>query len=182
MKNWKTDKVVLRAVRSSDLENYFLNGEQIDTESQRSGDRMTAPYGDEIMKKRVADLSNRMPSTEDNYFIIENLLGDVVGNINVHSCSMVDGTFEYGLGIRPKHRGSGYAKDAIKLVLDFYFNELRYQKCNVRVYDYNIESIRLHESLGYILEGRLRRSFYGKGQFHDIMCFGMTKEEFADLQ
>jgi RimJ/RimL family protein N-acetyltransferase len=176
--NWKTDKIKLRAVKLSDYENYFNNGEHIDTEGQRASDRMMSPFGDEIAKKRVEELSNEMPGIEDNFYIIEDNSGSPVGNINTHSCSRVDGTFEYGLGVRRKHRGLGYASDAIKLVLAFYFKELNYQKCNVKVYSYNIESINLHKKLGFSEEGRIRRSFFGNGEYHDIICMGLLREEF----
>ena len=40
-------------------------------------------------------------------------------------------------------------------------------------------SIRLHEKLGFQLEGRLRRMIYTNGQFFDELLFGLTAEEFA---
>ncbi|MCK8061594.1 MULTISPECIES: GNAT family N-acetyltransferase [unclassified Fusibacter] len=179
--DWKTDLVSLRAVRSSDFLEYFNNGEAIDTEAQRSGDRMKSPIGEDMVKKRVEDLSNQIPGEEDNFYIIEDIFLNPVGNINTHSCSRTDGTFEYGLGIRKKHRGLGYASDAVRLVLDFYFNELNYQKCNVKIYSYNTESINLHLKLGFVEEGRIRRSFFGKGAYHDIICMGLLREEFERI-
>lgn len=50
------------------------------------------------------------------------------------------------------HWRRGYASDAICIVLRYYFEELRYQKCTVSVYDFNESSLRLHEWLGFQVE------------------------------
>jgi RimJ/RimL family protein N-acetyltransferase len=104
--------------------------------------------------------------------------GPFVGTINTHTCDRRCGTFRYGLGILPQHQRKGYASEAIRLVLRYFFEERRYQKVNADVYSFNEPSIRLHESLGFVLEGRLRRVNFTQGQYHDALMFGMTKEEF----
>jgi RimJ/RimL family protein N-acetyltransferase len=40
--------------------------------------------------------------------------------------------------------------------------------------------MRLHESLGFQVEGRLRRMVYTDGGFHDEVVYGMTVEEFRE--
>ena len=112
-------------------------------------------------------------------FQIESLAGELVGTINTHSCNLRCGTFNYGLAIRPDQRRKGYASEAIGLVLAYYFGERRYQKVNAEVYSFNQPSIALHERLGFMLEGRLRRMIYTGGVFHDALVYGLTQEEFA---
>jgi RimJ/RimL family protein N-acetyltransferase len=119
------------------------------------------------------------PQDGDNFpFTIETLDGIVAGAIHVHHCNMRCGTFMYGVAILPEHRRKGYAYEAIWLVLRYYFNERRYQKCTAEVYSFNDASARLHEQLGFTLEGRLRRMVYTGGEFHDSLMFGITREEF----
>ena len=72
-------------------------------------------------------------------------------------------------------------EEAIRLVLTYFFQELRYQKCNATVYAFNTSSIKLHESLGFQLEGRIRRNIYTSGQFYDELIYGITREEFEGL-
>jgi len=62
----------------------------------------------------------------------------------------------------------------------YYFHELRYQKATVIVYAFNERSQRLHESLGFALEGRLRGTVYTNGQHYDELYFGLTREEFDE--
>ena len=76
-----------------------------------------------------------------------------------------------------EHRRRGYATEAVQLVLKYYFEELRYQKCLVGVHSNNPASVALHEKLGFVREGTLRRMVYTGGRFHDVHHFGMLKEE-----
>jgi RimJ/RimL family protein N-acetyltransferase len=64
------------------------------------------------------------------------------------------------------------------MVLRYFFEELRYQKVTIHVHSDNTPSARLHERLGFQLEGRLRRTVYTRGQHLDELVFGMTVEEF----
>jgi RimJ/RimL family protein N-acetyltransferase len=87
------------------------------------------------------------------------------------------GVFRYGLSVEREHRRRGYATEAGLLVLKYYFEELRYQKCLVGVHSNNPASIAPHEKLGFVREGTLRRMVYTGGHFHDLHHYGMLKEE-----
>lgn len=106
--------------------------------------------------------------------------GELVGGIATHDCNQRTGVLSYGLHVFGNQRGKGYAKEAICLVLRYYFQELRYQKANVGIYAINEPSIRLHEALGFQLEGRMRRTAYTRGTHVDLLWYGLTVEEFRD--
>lgn len=63
------------------------------------------------------------------------------------------------------------------MVLKYYFEELRYQKVTVPVYGFNEASVALHERLGFVREGTLRRMVYTGGAYYDAHWYGLTKEE-----
>ncbi|MFN8419378.1 MAG: GNAT family protein [Anaerolineae bacterium] len=128
-----------------------------------------------------ADESAPKPPAGENenfQFTIETLSGETAGAIHIHHANRHNGTFMYGIALLPDHRRKGYAAEAIRLVLNYYFNERRYQKCNVEVFGFNPGSARLHETVGFTLEGRLRRMIYSMGAYHDVLCYGITDEEF----
>lgn len=85
---------------------------------------------------------------------------------------------KYAILIRRPYWRRGYASEAIKLVARYYFRELGYQKLAALVYSFNERSLRMHEKLGFVFEGRLRRTILTQGRHYDTICFGMTKEEF----
>mgnify|MGYP001579874367 CR=1 FL=1 len=105
--------------------------------------------------------------------------GEVVGTLNTHDCDPRYGTFSYGLAIYRDQQHKGYASESIRLVLRYFFQELRYQKATVNIYTFNEASIKLHERLGFQHEGCLRRMHYTGGKYHDMRILGLTAEEFS---
>jgi len=174
---WHGEKVRLRAVEASDWE-AFHAFDQSDTEMARMGWQVTFPRSNEHAREWAAKAAAAEPQNDNYRLAIENREGVVVGSINAHDCDARNGTVEYGVGIAAQPRRKGYAREAITLLLNFFFRELRYQKCNVLVYAFNEPSIKLHESLGFQLEGRLRRQVFMHGEYHDGLLYGMTAEEF----
>lgn len=175
---WRGSNVRLRAVEPSDWE-FFLTWEE-DAESARASYFIPFPRSREAAKKWASELALQEPSDHVFRWVIENLVGEPVGTINTQNCDPRNGTFQYGIAIPREHRRKGYATEAIRLVLTYFFHELRYQKVNVSVYAFNEPSLELHRKLGFQEEGRRRRMIFTNGQFHDEIIFGMTAEEFAE--
>ena len=169
--------VRLRAVEASDWEHHY-QWDRSDTDSGRLTDEIWFPSS-AVSAREWAEREAKAGGEGDVFrFQIETLNGELVGSINTHTVNARCGTFMYGISIRPQHRRKGYASEAVRLVLRFYFHERRYQKVNAEVFSFNQPSIGLHERLGFTLEGRLRRMIYTEGQFHDALIYGMTREEF----
>jgi RimJ/RimL family protein N-acetyltransferase len=70
-------------------------------------------------------------------WVIESMKAEAVGSISTHDCNPRNGTFSYGIDVAPEHQRNGYASEAIRLVLKYYFEELRYQKVTVQVHASN---------------------------------------------
>ena len=175
---WDGEKVRLRSVETRDAGSFFKWASDYDDEADRFCDEIHFPSSYDSMMARVESLSKRGPHNDEFMWIIDNKEGISVGCINTFSCNKRAGTFKYGLGISRDYWGNGYAKDAIKIVLKYYFRELRYQKVTVFIYSFNDRSIKLHESLGFKYEGRIRRAIYTNGDYYDEIIYGMTCEEF----
>ncbi|RPI29658.1 MAG: N-acetyltransferase [Chloroflexota bacterium] len=174
---WQGNKVRLRAFEAADWETFFQIDQ--DTEIARLCYFIPFPRSPEASQKWAAEAAMAKPVGDEFCFVIETLEGEPVGTINTHHCDARSGTFQYGLGIHRDHWRKGYAREAIYLVLRYFFSELRYQKVNAPVYAFNQASIQLHERLGFKEEGRLRRMIFTGGEYHDEIMFGMTLEEFA---
>ncbi len=169
-------QVRLRAYEPTD-EVVFRHWDRADTDIGRALYEITFPSPplDEV-GARAREIK---PHEGENFpFTIETLDGVVVGAIHIHHANVRCGTFMYGISVFPDYQRKGYASEAIRLALRYYFDERRYQKCTVETYSFNEASIRLHERVGFTLEGRLRRMIYSEGKFHDVLCYGMTSEEF----
>jgi RimJ/RimL family protein N-acetyltransferase len=136
------------------------------------------PRSTEAKRQHVEKLSQTTAEQDVFRFQIETLAGELVGTINTHGCDPRVGAFSYGLGIAAAHRRCGYASEAIRLVLRYFFDELRYQKVTVHIYGFNEASIRLHERIGFQREGCMRRVGFTNGKHFDVLIYGLTVEEF----
>lgn len=178
---WQGKLVRLRAIEPDDAEHFYhLN---LERDVDRSLFMVYPPSSLASQRAWVEKAAREGFGDNQSFrFQIEELTsGQLVGSIDTHHLDQRVGTFEYGLSVREQYRGHGYAADAILLVLRYYFFELRYQKANPNVYEFNDASIRLHEKLGFQLEGRRRRSAFSNGDFYDVLLYGITIEEFREL-
>jgi RimJ/RimL family protein N-acetyltransferase len=176
---WQGQRVRLRAVEAADWEQFYAWD---DAEVDRAAYWIPFPRSREAVKKWAAELATAEPKDQTFRWVIEDLAGEFVGTLNTHTCEPRHGTFHYGLALRREHWRRGYASEAIRLVLAYYFRELRYQKANVEIYAFNTASLQLHLKLGFREEGRRRRMIYTGGAYHDEVLLGLTAEEFEALE
>lgn len=174
---WRTDLIRLRAYREDDV--LACTRWAQDSARARHLEHIWPPPSPTVLANTVAFRARQSFENSDYSFIIENAQGEPVGSISTFRCDQRTGTFSYGLDIAAEHRRRGYANAAIRLLTRYYFEECRYQKVTVAVHADNAPSVQLHEKLGFVLEGRLRRMVYTGGVFQDELWFGQTAQEFA---
>lgn len=176
---WQGEKTRLRPWRLEDAELRFIS--LLDSPSVALyQDGIELPTSLEAQQEWLEKVAGAKDSDMIR-FAMENLDGITVGWINLHSRDQKNGTFGFGVAVYREYRGNGYAVDAARIILKYAFWEQRYQKCNSMCIHTNQASIRLHEKLGFITEGRIRRTCFYNGMYHDDVLFGMTREEFDDL-
>jgi len=177
---WQGHQIRLRPVEPDDWRQ--IHAWNQDDQVSRLADVVPFPESAEAVRQRIAAASTQEPSNDRFRWVMVADDDHLVGSINSHSCDRRVGSFSFGLALAPHHQGHGYASEAIRLVLRYFFEELGYQKVYVHVYEFNQASRTLHERLGFIQEGRLRRMNFTAGQHWDVLVYGMTREEFAAEQ
>jgi RimJ/RimL family protein N-acetyltransferase len=173
---WQGERVRLRDVEPDGWRHFFTWNE--DTHFAQITGNITFPESQAGVKKWVTELSTAEVKNDEFRWVTEDRDGEFVGTINTHTCDPRNGTFQYGVAVRREHWRQGYAIEAIHLVLGYFFQELRYQKANVHIDDFNESSISLHQRLGFREEGRLRRMGHTEGRYYDWILMGLTREEF----
>ena len=175
MNFWQGRLVRLRGAEPSDAEAFARWN--LDSETARDLDFVWPPVSLAFVRRDLEELSLKKLDADAFTWVVESAGGEAVGCISTHHCDQRCGVFRYGLSVAREHRRRGYATEAVLLVLKYYFEELRYQKCLVGVHSNNPESAGLHERLGFVREGTLRRMVFTGGRFHDLHQYGMLKEE-----
>lgn len=180
MNSWEGDLVRLRGFEARDAED--LAARYLDAESVWLGGLMRPPQTVEAERHGVEQRANQPPAGDDANFAIETLAGAFAGTIGTRNANHRHGTFDYGIDIVREHRGKGYGNDALRLLLHYFFDELRYVKANGQVFAYNEPSQRFHERFGFQLEGRIRDGWHSAGEQHDILWYGITAAEFGERE
>jgi RimJ/RimL family protein N-acetyltransferase len=173
---WEGQLVRLRAIEPKDLDAFVAA--DADVEGARSGWRMFPPRPRSAALQWIESQTN--DGDEFRLAVVNRSQDEVVGTINTHTCNPVDGTCSYGITIFPWHRRQGYAAEAIRLTLHYLFRDRRYQKCTVEVLDDNDASLALHKTLGFQIEGRIRRARFVDGGYRDAIILGITADELRD--
>ncbi|WP_291634364.1 GNAT family protein, partial [Clostridium sp.] len=80
------------------------------------------------------------------------------------------------------NRGRGYAKEALRLTIDFGFEELNLHRIELTVLEYNEPAIKLYERLGFKREGVYREFIHRDGKRYDMYLYGMLRPEWDSMQ
>ena len=176
---WQGKKVKLRALELSDLAFFFALSQ--DTERTRLLDWLTPPTSKAALEDWLGDKAKQEMQNFEYQWMIDTLEGQTVGSIATHTCNSRTGTFSYALDVAREFQRQGFATEAINLVLEYYFQELRFQKVTVSAASNNEASIALHKQLGFKHEGTHRRMVFSNGAYYDSEWFGLTVEEFLNL-
>ncbi|WP_078554426.1 GNAT family N-acetyltransferase [Bacillus alkalicellulosilyticus] len=177
---WSGKKVRLRPILASDWEKFHQN--DFDSQGARLCDVIYFPRSEEGTKSWASNRESEYVNGDNVILAIETFDSELVGSINTNSCDARHGTFKYGVAIFREHWRKGYASDAVRIILRYYFEELRYQKSNAYVYSFNTNSIALQEHLGFTQEGKLRNMIFTNGQHYDEYVYGLTKSEYEHLK
>jgi RimJ/RimL family protein N-acetyltransferase len=135
------------------------------------------PFSIREAEKWFKDEEEKNPP-EDYFFAIRTLDGDqLIGFVALAPIySHADAWLAIGIGDRT-HWSQGHGSEAMRLALQYAFDELNLQRVTLGVFAYNQRAIRTYEKAGFKCEGTLRQSLCREGQRHDEMMMGILRDE-----
>ncbi len=174
---WQGEKIRLRALTGDDAG--YRYAESLDSISREAFNiGIELPTTVELQKGFLEKYGGCEEVNNMIAFAIETHEQAYVGLVTIHSIDERHGKFSFSVIVDRKYRKRGYAEDAVRLILRYGFMERRLHKCSSACASYNPASIQLHEKLGFVQEGRLRKEWFFNGEHHDELLFGMTLEEY----
>lgn len=112
-------------------------------------------------------------------FAIENKDGLYLGSCHTMWLNWKNRTTYLAVYIgNPDYRSKGYGTEALKLFLNFLFNELGLRKVKLNVFTFNMRAVRCYEKCGFKVDGINKKELYRNGEYHDNIAMSITKEEF----
>jgi putative acetyltransferase len=82
----------------------------------------------------------------------------------------------YMIAVREDMHGRGIGRALMEAMLDLADNWLQLSRVGLMVWATNTRAIRLYESLGFELEGTLKRYVFGRGRYLDACFMGRIRE------
>lgn len=104
--------------------------------------------------------------------------GRLVGSVSLHSIDVEHGDAEIGYWTAPADRGRGVAPHAVAAACRWAFGALPLDRITLPHAAENTGSARVAQKAGFVLEGRLRRSYrYGDGVRHDELLWSRLSDD-----
>lgn len=168
------DKIFLRKLQLSDVNNEYLNWLN-DPEVMKG--ISTSGYDFLSLKSYVKDkISNK---NVHFYAIVLKSNNQHIGNIKLDFHDSISNVSELGVLIGNKNYwGKGIAKEACDLVLDYGFNVLKLRKIFLAVFENNVAAIKLYKSIGFKLEGKLKKHISINGSYYDKYFMGIFRNNY----
>jgi RimJ/RimL family protein N-acetyltransferase len=90
------------------------------------------------------------------------------------------GVADLAVWIHPDNRRSGYAREAVELMVDYAFSELRIHKVTASAFAPNEASRAMLDAVGFVEEGVGREDAFFDGAYHDTHYFGVLEDEWDE--
>lgn len=109
--------------------------------------------------------------------VVDKSTNDLMGCISLNlNDSQKKAELMYWVGV--PFWNNGYCTEAATTMIDFAFSQLEYHKISARHMSINSSSGRVLKKLGMKKEGCLRQDYMRSGERHDIVVYGLLKDEF----
>ncbi|GAB3677219.1 GNAT family protein [Actinocorallia lasiicapitis] len=169
----RTDRLSLEPFSSADLEALTALGH--DPEGLPPGVPETAPELAEWLGRGAAEF--RTSGSGAHFAIRERSTGRHLGAISLYRLDLAARLCEIGYGLRPAHRGRGYATEACAAVARWALTSGGLQRVQLRANTDNPASLRVAEKAGFLREGTLRRANLEADGLHDLAVFSLLDSD-----
>ncbi|WP_067730783.1 GNAT family N-acetyltransferase [Oceanobacillus damuensis] len=175
---FSSKRILLRKVEKNDIEQY--HSWRNDTDVMFSTSSSLDLYSLEDTIDFVENVLINSKSSK-SYIIVEKENQVSIGVTSLINIDYKNRNAECIIDIgEKKYWGQGYGKEALRMLLNYAFQELNLHRVSLRVFSFNEKAIRLYNKLGFKEEGISRQSLFRNGEWNDIIHMGILKEEYIN--
>ncbi|MFO7794961.1 MAG: GNAT family protein [Promethearchaeia archaeon] len=139
--------------------------------------RSMIPTTKEEIKKYIENQANKIKDSF-SFEIYHKKDKKSIGDCGFNKIDWVDRRGNIGLGIgEPKYWNQGLASEAVRLLLQYGFEELDLYKITADIFSPNIGSWKAAEKVGMRREAELSRYTYIEGEYVDNLIYSIFKNE-----
>ena len=174
----ETERLRIRKTMPEDLDFLFFLRSHKDV--MKYIDRPCAKSKEDIVEMYEKMCAGAEGNTAIAWHIEEKESGKPAGQIGYYRNDKENHRGEVGYMLSPEQQGKGYASEALKAVLDYGFNEVKFHSIEANVNPSNAASIKLLEKHGFVKEAHFRENYYFNGKFLDSGIYSLLSSEWKN--
>jgi len=135
----------------------------------------TATFGQDQVRTHLA----RVAAADDraDWAIVDRATEKYLGEIVLNDLDAVNAAMNVRVALAPAATGHGYGTEAMTLVLDHGFIDLRLHRVSLDVYDFNERAQRSYRKAGFSVEGRRRDTLRWDGRWFDSILMSVLDRD-----
>jgi len=163
-------RIYLREIEIADADRYYcdwLNDPQVNKYLESRFKKWSV--------KQLKSYIRKVKKSKDSIFmaVILKDSNQHIGNIKLGPINPIHGFADMGIIIGEKSSwGKGLGSEAIRLAMNYAFNNLKIHKLTAGVYSNNIASIKAFKKAGFLTEGKREKHYLYNGKYIDAVLFG----------
>lgn len=171
-----TERLALRDLEMNDAPRIFEYRSHPDVSRFQSWGTESAA----AIQSYIRGLSETAPARPGSWYQIKIILlssGDLIGDCGFQVLEAEPRHAEVGIALAPEFQGQGYAKEALRALLNYLLVGLDKDRVFGSVDPRNLRSIRMLERVGMRKEAYRVKSLWFKGELVDDAIFAITASE-----
>lgn len=180
------------------MNNVFISGEKVYLRAYEPGDevvyamienhpesRATLFYAFPVATGQIKDKAIKFSSDPNivNFTICRKDEERAIGQTALVRIDWPGRMATFYIGIADKNdRSGGFGTETVKLVTDYAFNTLNFNRVQLHVAVKNEAAVKVYKRCGFVQEGTLREAMYSEGKYHNFYVMGLLKSDWQKLQ
>ncbi len=133
--------------------------------------QVQTPFSKDVLQKYLETTQNDIKDLKQLRLVITSKTNEPLGFIDLFDFDTHNKHAGVSIVLTDKHRGKGYGKDALSLLMQYSFKELGLHQLYSNILEDNSVSIRLFESVGFEKVGLKKNWRFYKGRYKNEYLF-----------
>lgn len=174
-----TERLKIRFLEENDLQPHFRMMSDPETVRYMYDEPLCLHQALEHLRPRVQSRALMKDGDWVNVAVELRESGEFVGELGLSCANLTNRCYEVGYVFLREFRGKGYAREAVKELLEYTFETLDAHRVTGRLDARNDRSARLLESVGMQKEGTMRETEFVKGEWTDETLYAILEKEWT---
>jgi len=173
------EKIILRAFRKEDADTLWagIHNEEFN--------KLTGSHADFTREQIDAYIARQVARDDDSRASFVIALPDdsrAVGEVVINEIDRDNNSANIRIAMfGDEDVNKGFGTEAMRLMVDYGFKNLRLHRISLGVYAFNPRAIRAYEKVGFKQEGVLRDDLYWDGEYYDSIIMSILEHEWTGL-